>query len=532
MNIKGIIGCGLLTATAFLSFGQYKTVEEIDAKYLNWYNQGLEGDKVPGAGVERAYNDLLKSLDSKKTIVVAVLDGGVEVEHEDLKDNIWINADEIPGNGIDDDKNGYIDDIHGWNFLGNSKGENINEENLEFVRILKVLKPKYEGKSEESISKENMKEYELYKEISALYDEEMKGIDGQLAQIVPVKNVYDKLAKEIGKEDFTVEDVKAIDNDDLAKEKAMAEKVIENGFGPKKCKKYYDYFSKQKEYYLNLDFDGRAIIGDDINNINDKNYGNPDVGGPDAFHGTFVGGIIGAVRNNGKGVNGIATNVRIMGVRAVPNGDEYDKDIALGIRYAVDNGANIINMSFGKKYSPNKHMVDEAIKYAAEKGVLLVAAAGNDHLNVEEHIHYPIDDLDNGFKPKNYISVGASSIKYDADLPGTFSNYGKKSVDLFAPGVDIVSTSPGSMYYKANGTSFACPVVSGVAALVWSYYPELTAEQLKKILLKTVVKSKKIKTHKPGDKPEDKSVKFGKLSKTGGLVDAYKALILAKKIAG
>ena len=309
-------------------------------------------------------------------------------------------------------------------------------------------------------------------------------------------------------------------------------KRYESGFRLEGLEGYIDYIQKYVDTYLNLDFNPREVVGDDPYNMDDRSYGNSDVRGPAATHGTFVAGIIAAKRNNNLGIDGIADNVQIMALRAIPDGDERDKDVALAIRYAVDNGANIINMSFGKTYSPNKKFVDEAVKYAEENNVLLVHAAGNEGKDIDVHRKYPSNLYEDGAWVETWLTVGANSAEANMNLPAIFSNYGIKNVDLFAPGVQVVSTDTGSTYNKMNGTSFSCPVVAGVAALVLSHYPELTAVQLKEILKESVTLVKKPKkVYVPGrGKKEREKTKFRKLSNTGGIVNAYAALELAEKM--
>ena len=304
----------------------------------------------------------------------------------------------------------------------------------------------------------------------------------------------------------------------------------ENGFDLGMLKEMKENIDLYLNKHLNISYQPRKIINDDLTTINTV-HGNSDVKGKRCDHGTFTAGIIGAVRNNNMGVDGIANHVELMILRAVPKGDEYDKDIALSIKYAVDNGANIINMSFGKNYSPNKKLVDEAVQYAQKRNVLLVHAAGNSSLNIDKITRYPSNKFNNNKKIENWINVGASSCELNKELPGVFSNFGRKNVDLFAPGVNIVSTHPENKYNMNDGTSFAAPVVSGVAALVWSYFPELTAKELKNVLLKSVTKYKKHKVYIPNITNKEKTtIKFKKLSKTGGLINAFNAFERAEKI--
>jgi cell wall-associated protease len=503
----------------------------------NWFNLDAGKNGVNGVSTEKTYEELLKNKKST-TIIVGVLDSGVDYMHEDLKDIMWTNAKEIPGNGIDDDKNGYIDDIHGWNFMGNKDGVNVEKDNLELTREYKRLKSKYDGKSISDFSaKADKTEFKYWTKVKADFEKELNQAEAQLNQYKFIRDavagVVEKIKKEKNVEKVTLEDLKAFD----AKEKQDIQgKTIAVNQG-NKGKDVEDLIADISEAvksmegdHLDLESDTRSIVGDNYSDMSEKFYGNGDCKGPGAFHGTHVAGIIAATRNNGIGIDGVADNVRIMSVRCVPDGDERDKDIANAIRYAVDNGAVILNMSFGKKYSPNKDVVDAAVKYAESKGVLLIHAAGNASDDIDEVIHYPCKKLQNGKIPSNFMDIGALSWKAEEEIAAPFSNYGKKTVDIFAPGVDIHSTVPDLNKYKdASGTSMAAPVVAGVAAVLKSYYPQLTPKQLIKILKKSSIKTyKSKKVIKPGTK--DEMIEFGKLSNTGGIVNLYEAVKLAEKM--
>lgn len=516
----------------------------------DWYLKDPEQDHINGISVERTYKELLKDKKSV-TVIVAVLDSGVDYFHEDLKDVMWTNPKEIPNNGIDDDKNGYVDDIHGWNFIGGKDGRNIDKDNLEITRLYRKYKAKYENKSEENLkSRKEKKEFAFYQKLKADYNAELQKAQMSLNQMKSLKEGIDSLIYQIGGiEHFSYEKLKQYEPktqktkqaklillstlsqvekpEEIDKKKEEIFKQIQE-----KLKKGYDYFETQIKYHLNLDFDPRAeIVGDNYEDVQEKYYGNNDCKGPDSYHGTHVAGIIGANRNNNIGIKGIADNVRIMSVRCVPDGDERDKDVANAIIYAVDNGAQIINMSFGKKYTWNKKVVDDAVRYAEKKGVLLIHAAGNEGLNIDEIAHYPSRVYEGTKKEaRNFINVGALSWKDSLYIVAPFSNYGKKNVDFFSPGVDIYSTVPEGKYEYASGTSMAAPVVTGVAAVLKSYFPDLTARQIKKILCKSVrTKYKNKKVIKPGTK--DNLIEFSELSKTGGIVNMYDAVKMAMKIS-
>jgi len=520
----------------------------------DWFLRDPETDHFQGVSAEKTYATLLKGKPSR-TVLVAVIDSGIDIEHEDLKDVIWTNADEIPGNGVDDDKNGYVDDIHGWNFIGGKNG-NVDEDTYEVTREYARLKPLYENVDEKKVSKKSKAEYALWKEVKAKYERDFKAnkdkYDQYNEQYQLYSNAYGTLhfcdsviSKSIGGKPVfksTLSEVEAT-NDTIRFAKETLAKVMENVEGDIAIKEFLnelveyleqlksgvDHYATAVEYGYNLDFNSRSIVGDDPKNLYEKGYGNNDVEGPDARHGTHVAGIIGATRNNEIGIKGIADNVRIMSVRAVPNGDERDKDIANAILYAVDNGAQIINMSFGKSFSPQKEAVDKAVKYAESKGVLIIHAAGNDGDDLDKESNYPTKVLKNGVESKTWLEIGASSWGADGNFVGSFSNYGKKSVDLFAPGVQIYSTVPNNHYEDLQGTSMACPATVGVAALIMSYFPNLTADQVKTILKESTRKFDGLKVTKPGSADE---VPFSQLSATGGLVNAYEAVLLAEKTKG
>ncbi|RUA12851.1 MAG: peptidase S8, partial [Flavobacteriia bacterium] len=477
-------------------------------------------DTIPGMSVDKAYAEIIKNKKGK-TVVVAVLDSGMDLEHEDLKDVLWTNKDEIPNNGKDDDGNGYVDDIHGYNFLGDA----YNEQ-LEYVRMLRLNIGDASDRAKARLLLDE--EYPQALQNKQQYE--------QIFQVV--KNADAAVKEELGKDSYTKEELLSIEPKTAQMEQSVAVLTQMFTYGesiPKvidELTEGINYFTDQVNYNLNKDFNGRTPVGDDPYDIADVPYGN---GNPKNLvktesHGTHVAGIIAASRNNGKGANGVANNVEIMSIRAVPNGDEYDKDIALGIRYAVDNGAAIINCSFGKSFSPESEWVYDAIKYAASRDVLIVHAAGNDgeDLDDPENPNYPNDHRFGSTEfVDNVITVGALTSSYGSEMVATFSNYGKQNVDVFAPGDKIYSTMPNNEYEFQGGTSMAAPAVSGVAALIRSHYPDLSAPQIKNIIMQSGLSSKS-SVIVAGD--ETKATTFDKISKSGKMVNAYNALILADNI--
>ena len=513
-----------------------KITDLSETELKGWGGADLTTDTIPGMSVNRAYEEIIKNNKGQK-VIVAVLDSGVDIDHEDLRSVIWVNRDEIPNNGKDDDNNGYIDDIHGWNFLGDAV-----EENMEYTRIMKRLQPKYEGKSASSISTADRAEYIYYQEAKAEYEKEYNETLQNKNQYEAIKKqlvaAHSAVSSQLGKEDYTNEELRALETTDqqLAQYKAMLLQIQANvneniPEALKELDEAIEYFAGRVDTHFNLELDGRAPVGDDPYDITDTDYGNNKVAGPDpkkedAQHGTHVAGIIAANRENNLGIKGVANNVEIMVVRAVPDGDEYDKDIALGIRYAVDNGAKIINTSFGKYFSQNPEWVNEAIKYAAENDVLIVNASGNEGIDLDEKRVYPNDQSPENPNEisNNVLSIGALNFEYGSKLVAGFSNYGKLNVDVFAPGTKIWSTTPNNEYEYLQGTSMAAPAVSGVAAVIRSLYPKLSAAQVKQIIMDSGISTN---TSVLVGEEGRNTKKFNELSVSGKMVNLYNALILA-----
>ena len=524
-SVLVLTGCGSTTMVSTpienIDTVPLKIADLNEQEKKTWGHADLITDTIPGMSVDKAYEELITD-QKAKTVIVAVLDSGIDLEHEDLDDNLWTNKGEVPGNGKDDDNNGFIDDIHGYNFLGTS----YNEQ-LEYTRILRLklgdaaLQSKAGKKLEEERAKttQNKERY---------------------SQILQAVEAADAAVKaQLGKDSYTREEVMSIETEDAELQQHTAVLIQMYNFKDtipevlEELNEGLTYFTDKLNYHLNVDFNGREVLGDDPYDLNDGGYGNgnPQATGEDESHGTHVAGIIAAERNNGLGVNGVANNVQIMAVRAVPNGDEYDKDIARGIRYAVDNGASIINASFGKSFSPNAEWVYEAIQYAADNDVLIVHAAGNDgeDLDKPENENYPNDARGQGPEfADNVLTVGALTSDYGSEMVASFSNYGGRNVDIFAPGGEIYSTMPGNKYDFNGGTSMAAPAVSGIAALIRSYFPKLTAPQVKKIIMQSGLSTK---THVVVGGDADNTATFDKISRSGKMANAFNALILASQVA-
>ncbi len=504
--------------------------DTLDKAPEGWFHLDPEDDNVNGISSHKTYKELLKGKKSK-TVIVAVIDSGIDIDHEDLADVIWTNKDEVAGNGVDDDNNGYVDDIHGWNFIGGADG-NVEKDTYEITREYGRLLKKYETMSDSD--KEADSEYAYFQKIQKEYTNTVKDMQTKYQGF---KGFYDgyKYAKRLlsaylDTEELNEQDVLSISSTDdkISNAKQIMKYVYESNISEKEFDKGNEYFDVGLNYGYNLDYNPRTVVGDNYNDPRERKYGNNDVKGEFNFHGTHVAGIIAANRTNKLGIKGVADNVKIMAIRAVPNGDERDKDIANAIRYAVDNGAQVINMSFGKSFSPNKDVVDEAVAYAEQNGVLLVHAAGNSSKNIDVKDNFPTQTFTNGKLANNWLEVGAMSWKNGKNAVADFSNYGKSSVDIFAPGVDILSTAPDLSYEEASGTSMAAPVTAGIAATLISYYPSLTPDQIKKIIIQSSLKYNKLKVLKPGSNEE--MVPFGELSRTAGIVNLYEAVKLAEKV--
>ena len=492
----------------------------------DWQLLDESADRVPGISARRAERELLAGRAPRRTVVVAVIDGGVDTAHTDLRGVLWMNPKETPGNHVDDDHDGYVDDVRGWNFIGGPGGD-VDHESLEVTRIhARCLKrpaggdgPMPSAAECASAAREYQKELESATEQTTFIRDLRTSLDPAMA----------RLRVSLG-DSVTVERIRTLQPTDATTRAAQQYvlRVAEQVAPPDAIAQADTANTNKLRYSLNLDYNARSVVGDHPGDVTERRYGNADVTGPDALHGTHVAGIIGAMRN-GIGIDGIATNVRIMSVRTVPDGDERDKDVANAIRYAVDAGANVINMSFGKSRSPQKAAVDEAVKYADAHGVLMVHAAGNDGANLADSPNFPTPAYLGGGRPTNWIEVGASSWQGGSKLAAPFSNYGQTQVDVFAPGVDLLSTVQGGGYERESGTSMAAPVVTGLAAVLMSYFPDLSAADVKRIIMESAVKHADQRVVKPGS--ESEMVPFGTLSVTGGVVNEFEAVKMAQQMA-
>ncbi len=493
----------------------------------DWYHLDRVPRSGPGLDTRAAYRDVLQGRPPQDTVQVAVIDSGLDIDHEDLAAKLWTNADEIPGNDVDDDGNGYVDDVHGWNFIGGPDGKNVDQDTYELTRIYVDLQERFAGVDSSRVGPDARDRYRRYQDIKRTFQKKRREARKRLAKVgkaqKAVQASVDVLKSHLGTDSLTQSAVRSVTSSrrDVRRAQQTLQYFYDQDLSPSDLKDYKNQLERQVEYSYNPDFNPRPIVGDDYADKTERRYGNNDAEGPDPGHGTHVAGIIGATRDNSIGIDGVARGVRLMSVRAVPNGDERDKDVANAIRYAVDNGADVINMSFGKSYSPHKGVVDAAVQYADSMGVLMVHAAGNDGANVDSTDNFPSPYYADGGRAQRWIEVGASSWEGGEKLAASFSNYGAERVDVFAPGHSIYSTVPDDAYERNDGTSMAAPMVSGLAALIMAHYPSLTATDVRTIILETATPYRNRTVARPGD---GETVPFGTLSDTGAVVNAHAAL--------
>ena len=541
--LRSLSLAALAFLTAYGSGMAQPMAPKAPGKFNQWSLKDPATDSIAGISLDKAY----KLLQGRKSVpvIVGVVDSGIDIAHEDLRDVVWVNPKETPGNNTDDDKNGYVDDVNGWNFMGAKDGTTYESDQDELGQIYTIWGPKYDKADPAKLSIKEKKEYDIYQKAKGRYAQSRAKSEYWKVAIRDTANFnrgINQVVASLKGKPFARENLSAavVGTDSAA---LGAKSILDEVFSPDLGSFEYMGFALKASFQRLKPIlmteaekgsaagsDARKAVGDDPANPNERYYGSPklNIGESEelAMHGSHVAGIIGAKRGNGIGVDGVADNVRLMMVGVVPSGgDERDKDVANGIRYAVDNGAKVINMSFGKRFSPYKDAVDAAIRYAEEKDVLLVHAAGNDGQNVDSLPNYPRPEFEDGRVAKNFVSVGNSTMRLGKGLPASSSNYGQQKVDLFAPGTDIDNTTPHNAYQSLTGTSMAAPCVAGVAALIRSYFPNLTAVQVKEILMKSSYKPD-VMVRLPG-RAGGSLVKFSTLSKSGGIVNAADAVNLA-----
>jgi len=512
-----------------------------DKELKNWYVKDILDDTISGISLDKVNSKLIRN-NKGKNVVIAVIDTEIDTNHEDLKGDFWVNNNEIPNNGLDDDKNGYIDDTHGWNFIGNIKGDNIIYSSFESTRIIKEFKNIYENKIDSDVSPSQLFQYNQYKRALQYRQSELKTINAVLKRgpkiIKRYKDALQKVSPFLDEVDFTQKKLDSLkkEHNNLEPDINFLISCIQYNLKLKDLEKDLAFNRRKIDIYHNLDYNDRKILNENSNDLHDTNYGNNSVNSNSEklYHGTEVAGVLAAKKIDNIKPKGFGDFIKIMPLCISSNGDEHDKDIALAIRYAVNNGAKIINITFGKTFSLRPNWVNDAIKYAESNDILIVCSAGNGNLDldIKQNYFHPKDT--NQEKQEivgNFIRVGASGHKIDSSLKASFSNYGKTEVDVFAPGVDIYTLMPNNKYKSDSGTSLSSPIVSGIAALLLSQYPDLKASQVKQIIMDSGVEytiPQKIRLQ--GTK-KDTLIPFNQLSKSGKIVNAYNALIMADSIA-
>ena len=508
-------------------------VASAQSPLAQWHHLDPQTDSVMGISTDRAYRELLTG--RKPTPIVIADMGTVAIDHEDLTRVIWTNPKEVPGNGNDDDHNGYADDVHGWNFVGNKNGETLPHDTFEETRIVAKLRPRYDGKTRAAIPAAQRAEYDYYQRAKTVFDKRVGEFSNRYQNLLRTQTQLTTAIATLKKslaltrlDSALLHHPTTTDTTLLRLATMLYQPMARMGYADADdaLTGLNEAVRKDKDgldYGLNLTYDARSVVGDNPNDLTERHYGNADIVGKSNRHGTHTTGIMAADRQNSLGVRGITDAVRVMVISSAADNDERDKDVANSIRYAVDNGAKVINMSFGKEFSPDRQVVDAAIRYADTKGVLLIHSAGNSHFNLDSVAIFPAATYPDGTEMTNMITVGASARLNNRDLPTVFSNYGKHTVDVFAPGAGILSTVPANGYEPMNGTSMAGPVVAGVAAVLKSYFPGLTPRQIKHIIMQSA-KPIHTQVYRPGTK---QIMDFADLSKSGGIVNLYEAVKMA-----
>lgn len=514
-------------------------LKSISSNFDSWHYKDINKDSIYGTSFYKWKQENNNSKPKNK-IIVAVLDTQIDLLHEALNGKLWKNEKEIPNNHIDDDKNGYIDDVNGWNYIGYKNGNYYRYDNFEYTKIIgnkkKFIENNSFGKDTSYLNKIYKKVEQKQKKNEDYYKNWKKSLDFRVNNW---KKVEDTIKHFFPNDDYTINRLDSLYTIYKINDKTFKQRRNDNDedlgalifYKIVSLEVNHKTLSDLEEQNKQLD----SIIKRNLNPILKSRTKLPlgnNILNNNTFqldHSTLVAGTIGANDTNGK-IEGFHPNIKIMPLCISLSGDEYDEDIAKAIYYAVDNGAKIINMSIGKEFSMNQKLVTEALKYAELKDVLVVHPSGNDGMNIDEDSYYP-NDFDYYTQQdlvSNFINVGSISERKGEKVVSDFSNYGKNQVDIFAPGEDVLVAQPNNQYGKDSGTSIAGPMVSGTAALIRLYYPKLTAQEIKTCILEsgTPVLHKVIK---PGTK--DEMVSFSELCKSGKILNTYNAMEMAKQMS-
>ncbi len=558
--------CCLICGTASAQLVKQKVETQKKQSELDWFNCSFDQDSVYGAEVNKAYNYLkANKKKAKKRPVVALIGTGMDVEHEDLKQAIWVNPKE-KRNQKDDDKNGLTDDINGWNFIGGKDGQVMEALTREGEREFFRLKDKYadyisdgkkyykivNGKRQEVPAPENIKEYKYYR-FKVMPESRIGGAYGGLQLSYVIEEYVEKFDKDMKKrfpgKELTVEEFQSCydpkaEKDSLSEVAFVFTAYSFSLYNTDKWEPVYQNMGKRsvetakKSYEEALKKYGsdhrKEIVGDNPLDINDTHYGNNVLLTSDAATGVMQAGVIAAKRDNGIGSNGIADNAEIMTLRIHPGeGEPYLKDMALAIRYAVSHGADVIVLPEQNAIYPEeqKQWITDALKEAEKKGALVIVPVWNSSVDMDKNEFFPNRKMSKEGELTNFMVV-ASSDKNGNPVLNT--NYGATTLDIYAPGTDIYSSYMGDTYQKGSGEGMASATVAGVAALVKSYFPQLTGSQIRDILLKSVTSRKGVEVEKgirvDGTLSQDLFL-FEDLCLSGGIVNAYQAILEAEKVS-
>ena len=498
----------------------------------NQWHYSNNGDKMfaatTAAGADINVPEAWKLTGGSPSIIVAIVDEGVKYTHPDLAANMWVNPNPSPEFGNQD--------IHGWNFLGNAVGESLRRAGTEPFREYKRLRPRFKDADTSRLTLSAKAEYAYYKQMerAARLDTYIKFTEYQRIRSDAFRICDSLMRLKYGDRETTVADFQRLELADttglaLPLSIAASTPVMFTPDMPwheavEKIDSEYRLSAVRVASLDSLNDDPHIKLGNRPDDFRNFRYGNNLIG-DDPYHGTMVAGVIAACAAT---AGELPRPVKILSVRAIPEGDEYDRDVAAAIRYAVDNGAEVVNMSFGKYLSPHRDEVLAAMKYARSKDVLLVMASGNDGVNVDVRPIFPTCRDTKGRRLENQIVVGAST---PDGRVASFSNYGAENVDLLAPGENVRSTAPEGGYDTAQGTSIAAPIVSGVAAVLRSFYPDLSAREIREILIRTVTHFPADEMPVPGKSETSRMIQGRQVCLGGGILNAQAAMKEASKIS-
>jgi subtilisin family serine protease len=487
------------------------------AQNENWHHLAPE-DGVFGAAIERAHAAARESglRPARRPITIALIGGGIDISHKAISDIIWVNRRERRINGRDNDRNGWIDDRHGWNFLGNDT-MTINSLSTMGDREFLRLKDKYNhflfvedgiaymfddelGALVETEPPADMEEFEYFLRVVTESElaETNRGVMLAKAVVWYIREIGHSMRMAYPERVLTRTDfgefVRAQQSTTAMQDALFA--FIDLMFMSANTEDWNTMAAFADTEFIPIQElrheramarrfpRERELIGDDPNDLNDKGYGNNNLLANNALRNTMIAGIIGAGGGQSE-IRGITNNVQIMTLRIEADfGEPYMKDMALAIRYAVEQGADIIQLGATNRLFPRhqSHWVEEALRYAEQRNVLVVIPVRDLSSNLDDFPFYPNRNLSTGTL-SNIITVAASD---SLGNPFLWANFSETELDIFAPGVEIKSAMPGNRYAIDSGSAYAAAMVTGVAAFIKNYFPQITPAQMRQLLIDTV----------------------------------------------